>query len=122
MVEQHDTVLNDNLPKENHGSRKSPHLLVTGSFDMIKDNCIILHKPQVSNGSSQKRKIWYKIDTVGKCLCFKRRKNYLNLAIDHIKKNSSTFWLIIKVLTIWIILGYMQSLGKGYNQRIYPKI
>ena len=86
MVEQHDTVLNDNLPKENHRSRKPPHLLVTRSFDMRKDNCIILDKPQGSNGSSQKRKIWYEIDTVGKCLRFKRRKNYLNLAIDRVKK------------------------------------
>ena len=50
MVERHGTVMNENLLKENHEPRKLPHLVIARSFDIIKDNCIILDKPKGSNG------------------------------------------------------------------------
>ena len=39
----YESFMNSNLPKEYNSSQESPHLLITRSFHLIKENYIILN-------------------------------------------------------------------------------
>ena len=45
FFDSYESFMNSNLPKEYNSSQESPHLLITWSFHLIEENCIILNKP-----------------------------------------------------------------------------
>ena len=79
-----DQILETHIPY-NWDLTKSPHILINKWYHRLRDNCVVLKNPRES-GSSNERKIFYDVDSIGKNINYNTNKNYMNLNIERTKK------------------------------------
>ena len=70
-----DQILETHIPY-NWDSTKSPHILINKWYHRLSNNCIILSKPR-ETGPSNKRQIFYDINSIGENIQYSRKKNIL---------------------------------------------
>ena len=82
---QHDDVMNTNIPHGNEANA-SPHIVVNQWFHRIRNNSIIL-KLSHEDRTSNHRKIFYEIDSVGENVRFVAKKTFMKLNVEGTKNN-----------------------------------
>ena len=87
FFDSYESFMNSNLPKEYHSSQESPYLLITRSFHLIEENCIILNKSIITDEGRRSRKVSYSLEKFRSNIVYDECKKYINLRLEKMKIN-----------------------------------